>query len=156
MLQLNQTINEHVYYKKNLADFPKDMEQGLTLDQEANIFATCLLMPKEAVYEYWEREQDINLIAIIFGVNVHAATWRLCQLGLIDVKNYKKNMTKKSIKNIKDSFYKVMLFWILFIALFILTGALQQLLNNTNLFVQITVALMGTIILVYNNSGVDK
>jgi len=49
----------------------------------ADHFATCLLMCKEWIEEYWPRVQDLGVMADIFDVPIRQMRRRLSQLGLL-------------------------------------------------------------------------
>jgi Zn-dependent peptidase ImmA (M78 family) len=70
---------EDIFYRSQLNDF-RDTDGS---EQEANWFATALLMPKEIVEKIWKQDKDEDLIAAYFGVSFSAAHWRLKNLRLI-------------------------------------------------------------------------
>jgi len=56
----------------------------------ADHFATCFLMPKEWVEEYWPGVQDIRAMADRFDVPLSQMRWRLNQLDLLQLGNLSK------------------------------------------------------------------
>jgi hypothetical protein len=53
----------------------------------ADHFATCFLMPKEWVEEYWSRVRDVRAMADRFDVPLGQMRWRLNQLNLLPLGN---------------------------------------------------------------------
>lgn len=52
-------------------------------EQEANWFASALLMPRRMVEAYWPSTRNVETMADIFGVSAKAMQFRLRNLGLI-------------------------------------------------------------------------
>lgn len=52
-------------------------------EDEADLFAASLLMPRDVIKSLWKANQDTFLLAKIFGVPENAVTFRLRNLGLI-------------------------------------------------------------------------
>ena len=59
-------------------------KQDKAEEQEANWFASSLLMPKNEVLRFWSKTHDISLLSTIFGVSNSAMGFRLKNLGLVD------------------------------------------------------------------------
>ena len=51
---------------------------------EADVFAMCLLMPKETVFKVWNKYRTITDVSRHFNVPIDAAAFRLNMLGIID------------------------------------------------------------------------
>lgn len=75
-------------WKKKLSNLDKERTKEQEQEFEANVFAACLLMPKEIFIEkYAELRFDADLIpklANIFQVSGQFIAFRLELLGLID------------------------------------------------------------------------
>lgn len=68
-----------IFYRHKADEF--DVED-VTDEQEANLFAANLVMPKELMKKVWNEEKDVELLAARFGVSYSAASWRLKNLNL--------------------------------------------------------------------------
>jgi Zn-dependent peptidase ImmA (M78 family) len=76
---LDHTTREFLYRDR---PFQAAEEQA---ERVADYFAACLLMPKRVVKRLWfQRTQNIALLAAVLGVSQPALRYRLDQLGLID------------------------------------------------------------------------
>ncbi len=73
----NHLENKRILYRLDVA-------QRNQIEIEANNFAAALLMPRNLVFDAWNRISDIQECAKIFGVSTIAMTIRLERLGLID------------------------------------------------------------------------
>ncbi len=58
-------------------------EQEEIEEAEANFFASCILMPRFLIMQYWHQFKDPRNFAYFFRVSNTAAFWRLNNLGLI-------------------------------------------------------------------------
>lgn len=58
-----------------------DIEDGVA-EQEANLFAASLLIPKPLLLKHWRYEKDTEILASLFGVSERAMFWRLRNLKL--------------------------------------------------------------------------
>lgn len=59
-------------------------EEHHLIEQEANCFAACLLMPKDLIVQYVKVVRSVERLAEIFGVSSTAMSWRLKNLGLLE------------------------------------------------------------------------
>src|ERR1035437_6397981 len=60
--------------------YSKDTPQGKEEEKKADFFAACLLMPARWFRKEWERVNNIEEMAKIFGVSISAVQMRLLNL----------------------------------------------------------------------------
>jgi Zn-dependent peptidase ImmA (M78 family) len=53
------------------------------IEQEANLFAVCLLIPEREIKEYYTTMKDLNSLSAVFGVPPTAVNYRLNNLALL-------------------------------------------------------------------------
>jgi len=63
-------------------DIANDVDRAI--EREANIFASELLMPEEAVRAAWEETPEVESVSARLDVSPLAIGWRLFNLGLIE------------------------------------------------------------------------
>lgn len=74
----------HIAYRMAYPAFDKSEVRHTSFNEVlADHFATCLLMPREWVEEYWPRVQDVRAMADKFDVPVRQMERRLNQLSLL-------------------------------------------------------------------------
>lgn len=84
LLHTRITGEQFVDTKTNLSVFYRAVSIGSnSQEQEANLFAANLLMPKREVEEIYNEVQDIQKVADEFDVSQSAMSFRLTNLGLI-------------------------------------------------------------------------
>ncbi len=72
---------QETFFRKDLIFVDKEQKP---LEQEANIFAANILMPKGTLIRYLKIVKDVGYLADIFGVSYSAMSLRLKTLDLID------------------------------------------------------------------------
>jgi|SRR3989338_9162414 len=83
-------LGHHILHQKRARDVFLRLDtlnlelQDKEEEAEANWFAASLLMPKKVLSAYWEKIQDVEVLAQIFGVSKTAMVWRLKNLGFTD------------------------------------------------------------------------
>lgn len=84
LLHTRTTGEQFVDMRADLNVFYRAVSFGnSSQEQDANLFAANLLMPKEEVQEYYEATQDIKETADYFDVSQSAMNFRLTNLRLI-------------------------------------------------------------------------
>jgi hypothetical protein len=74
----------HIAYRITYPTFEKAEVRHTSFNEVlADHFATCFLMPKEWVEEYWPRVQDVREMAYMFDVPLSQMRGRLNQLNLL-------------------------------------------------------------------------
>ena len=63
-------------------DIANDVDRAI--EREANIFASELLMPEEAVRAAWEETPEVESVSARLDVSPLAIGWRLFNLGLVE------------------------------------------------------------------------
>jgi Zn-dependent peptidase ImmA (M78 family) len=66
------------------SDIANDADRAV--EREANIFASELLMPEDAVRSAWEEIGEVESVAARLDVSPLAIGWRLFNLGLVEAK----------------------------------------------------------------------
>ena len=78
---LHHNVEKDVLYRTEILMID---QQNKEEEQEANWFATALLMPKALVSAYWQSLHDVDSMAKLFGTSYSAMHWRLKNLDLIE------------------------------------------------------------------------
>lgn len=77
---LHKDKSTEIFYRNDALQLDDERREQ---EREANWFAASLLMPREAVKEFWLILKDTNQLADRFCVSYTAAYWRLRNLGLV-------------------------------------------------------------------------
>lgn len=78
---LHADLNEETFYRQQALNINEEHDER---EEEANLFAASLLMPKELVEIYWSYSRNWEEMANIFIVSKSAMFFRLKNLGLIN------------------------------------------------------------------------
>ncbi|MEO5927101.1 MAG: ImmA/IrrE family metallo-endopeptidase [Patescibacteria group bacterium] len=78
---LHADKEQETFYRSNTILLDKEERE---IEQEANMFAASLLMPKDTVTRFFHVMKNVERLADLFGVSNSSMSWRLKNLGLTE------------------------------------------------------------------------